>query len=77
MDTLPKIERDDFDRLISWALATITHDAQPSEQVWDRIVHHIANSERANNHTRYRWNDLPEWPGQSYRDLHLLRLQRG
>ena len=39
-----KIERDDFDRWIGWALKAATRNAHPSDKVWQRIVHSIANS---------------------------------
>jgi hypothetical protein len=45
MRASPKIERDDFDRWIGWALKTATQNAHPSEKVWQRIVHRIASSD--------------------------------
>jgi hypothetical protein len=38
-----RTERDDFDRWIGWALKAATQNACPSEKVWRRIVHRIAN----------------------------------
>jgi len=43
MRTSYEIERDDFDRLIGWALTATTQNAIPSEKVWQRIVRRIMN----------------------------------
>ena len=40
-----EMERDDFDRLICWALAAKTQNAHPSKNVWQRIIHRIVNSD--------------------------------
>ncbi len=45
MQASREIERDDFDRLIGWALAAETQNAHPSAKVWQRIVHRIVNSD--------------------------------
>lgn len=52
MRALPEIEQDDFDRWIGWMLAADTRNAQPSEQVWQRIVHYVFNLGRDGSHTR-------------------------
>ena len=41
----PEIERDDLDQWIGWALKAALGNAHPSEKVWQRIVHHITNSD--------------------------------
>ena len=43
MQTSSELERDSFDRWISWLLAVSTENARPSEQVWRRIVHRVVN----------------------------------
>lgn len=47
-DTQPTLKsaRDEFDRLISWALAAETQNAHPSDEVWQRILHSIVDSDR-------------------------------
>ncbi len=44
MRASPEIERDDLDQWIGWALRAALGNAHPSEKVWQRIVHHITNS---------------------------------
>ena len=41
-----KSARDEFDRLVSWALAAETQNAHPSEEVRQRILHSIVNSDK-------------------------------
>jgi len=43
MHTPRKLERDDFDQWISRVLTAGIENARPSEQVWQRIVHHVVN----------------------------------
>jgi hypothetical protein len=57
-----EIERDDLDRWIAWALAACYENVRPPEQVWRRVVRHIAISEGAGAHTRRGKNALPGVP---------------
>ena len=36
-----EIERDDFDRWISWMLAADSRNTRPPKQVWQQIVHRV------------------------------------
>lgn len=54
MQASPGLKWDEFDRWISLELRAANKNARPSEQVWQRIVHQVANSPRAGSHTRAR-----------------------
>ena len=54
MQTSLEVEWDDFDRWISWALTADSRDARPTEEVWQRIVHRVANLDWATRSTPAR-----------------------
>lgn len=43
MQTSLELERDAFDQWVSRALTVAVGNVRPSEQVWQRIVHHVVN----------------------------------
>ncbi|MDY7075821.1 MAG: hypothetical protein SXV54_02745 [Chloroflexota bacterium] len=55
----PDIERDDLDRLITWALAERIQKDEPSERVWQRIVRCISDSDRASGCARNQKKKSP------------------
>ena len=44
MRTARELERDDFGRRIAWALRSGMGNAQPSDQVWQRIAQRVVES---------------------------------
>ena len=46
MQTVPPLGQDDLDRWITQVLTASTGDAQPSEQVWQRIVCHVVSADQ-------------------------------
>ena len=73
MRTSPKIERDDLDRWIGWALKAATQNARPSEKVWQRIVHRIVNSDE----TGQMANRVVTRQGKSLNELFFLPSYMG
>lgn len=53
MQTARELERDDFGRRITWALRSGVGNAQPSDQVWQRITQRVSES-RGTERTRPR-----------------------
>ena len=54
MQSSPRIEPDDLDQWISQVLAEITENVQPPEQVWHRILCHVANLARTEQTIAHR-----------------------
>jgi len=54
MQTSPEAEWDDFDRWIRWALTADSRNARPTEEVWQRVVHRVANLDWATRSTPAR-----------------------
>jgi hypothetical protein len=44
MQREPESERDVYDQAVRWALRVSVENAQPSEQVWQRIIHQLDKS---------------------------------
>ncbi len=40
---ISRLEQDNLNRLIRWALTTSYKDVQPPDRVWQRIVHRVSN----------------------------------
>ncbi len=58
---ISRFERDDFDRLIRWALKTSYANVQPPDRVWQRIVRQVSNLDRASSGPGYRKDKHLAW----------------